>query len=93
MSGYKLTFQVLFHGAPAFSAMSQSVMGILWGSSADNSGGVGWLSGQPLDTWLPMSYTFTNSSELMDHLGIFFMSASTQWNGTMYIDDVQISPP
>jgi hypothetical protein len=93
LAGYTLSFWVYI--VPTFASQTlvfgQSVSGFAWGPNSGDSGGIGWLGGQPNNTWLPITATYTDSG-LMDHLNIMFLS-SVQWSGTMYVDDIQLTAP
>ncbi len=96
LAGFTLSFYVYFAG-PAFSApMANSISADAWNASqnsVDTSTGVNGLYQTATNTWVPILLNFpTVMTQPMDHLDIRFASG-VPWNGTMYLDDIQLSPP
>jgi hypothetical protein len=92
LAGYQLTAQVFLAGRE-LTAWNDAFQIDTWGPSgaADNFVLL-WGSGPiPTNEWFPIIATFS-SSIAVNRIGLRLTPGSINWNGTMYVDDVVITP-
>ena len=90
LAGFTVSFWVRFDG-PAFDPLSDDVFLFVeaWSQSTSDRGPALFKNQMPVNTWIHATYNFPIGNSA-DHLAIDLRPGG-QWQGTVYIDSVQIT--
>jgi hypothetical protein len=88
LAGYTMSAWVYISG-PALTSFNDGFQIDTWGPSDLGDRFVLYWGNVPIGSWFQITYSFT-SAVLVNRIGIR-LSPSSNWQGTMYIDDVAIT--
>lgn len=91
LAGYSGTAQIYLAGSVALTDFTNQILVKTWGSSGVEDNDVPYFGNIPLNQWFKVNLAFS-SAQVVNRIAIV-LAPSSNWTGTMYVDDVVINGP